>query len=253
MATATARAPVIGDNARPLLTVDALKMDHADMEALVVEWEKKGETVPTIFEDDEDLDAAKAMAPELRKVTKRIDGRREDVKAPFLDAGNVAQSHFKTLEARINAVLAKHQTSATAYLKRKADRARVEQEQREAAEREAAAQLTAKATAQASGGDVKAAVETQTSANAANERADRASQLATGRPADLARTTTTAGTSTLVNKFSFKIEDYSKLPPATLWSYLSPAEMNAVVTRFVNAGGRELAGVRIFPDPQARL
>jgi hypothetical protein len=254
MAPATAAAKQETANALPLITEDQLKKDFAHVEDAIQKLEKRGtDDVPSVFEDDDDLDAARAFAPDLRKAIKRINDLRELTKAPFLTAGNLVQSHFKALEKRVADIDMKINAAATSYLNKKAARAAAEQRRIEAEQRAEAARLASEAAQQAAAGKLQEAVQTQTASEAAGKRAEVAADLVDARPAERARTTTASGTSTLVENFGFKIVDRTKIDAWKLLGYFTDTELNAALGRFVKQGGRELAGVEIFPDHKARL
>ncbi len=258
MATATATAsppisPGIGDNSKPLITAAELRREYEHVDKALAEIEKAAEAVPPVFEDDDDLNLAKEMAPRMRGASKRVEHYRKEAKAPFDDAVAVVQEVFKAFDARMTALLTKHETAATAYLKKKDAKAKADQLAREAEERAAAAKLADAAKEQAAAGQLTEAVKTQAAAEAATTRADKAQTLADARPAERARTTTEAGTSTLEDRYSFRIIDKTKIDAFKLFPYLTAIELDSVLTRFVKAGGRQLDGVEIFSDAKARL
>lgn len=253
MNTAAPKSATMGDNKPPLITEAQLKSDFQHIADFLDQLETEAADVPTVFEDDDDLAASKAMAPKLRAAIKRIDAVRGETKAPYLQAGNTVQEFFKALEKRADDVLKRLEAAATRYLRKKEDAAREEQRRKEAAEREAAERLAREAVEQAKAGNLDSAVTAQTASQQAIARAEDAGAMAAARPADLARTSTTAGTATLVENYSFTIENITKLDVWTLQPYFTEVEIKAAIARYVKAGGRTLAGVRIFADPKARL
>jgi hypothetical protein len=253
MAPATAAAKQETANALPLITEDQLKKDFAHVEEALKKLEDRAAEVPAVFEDDEDLNAAKAIAPDLRKAAKRIDDLRDLTKGPYREAGDLVQRFFKALEKRMTDLEAKHNVSATSYLRKKDAAVKAAQAAAEAAAREEAARLEREAAEQAKAGQLQEAVQTQAAAQQATAQAEQASAMIDARPAERARTTTAAGTSTLVENYDFKIVDRTKIDAFKLFSYFTETEVNAALARFVKQGGRDLAGVNIFPAHKARL
>jgi len=249
----TARQAAPGDNRPALITAAQLAKDFSHVDTALKDIEAAAADVPPVFEDDDDLDMAKALAPKLRGAAKRIEELRKQTKEPFDAAGKVVQEFFKGLDRRVSDLLEKHEAAARDYLVKKQRAEAARQAEIAKAERERAAALASAAAEQAGAGRLDEAVATQAASQAAAKTADRAQAMTEARPADLARTTTASGTATLENRWGFKIVDRVKLDVWALQGYFTDAEIEAAVARFVKAGGRKLQGVEIFPDPKARL
>lgn len=159
------------------------------------------------IQDDETLGKAADFKKQLAAFSKKVESTREEVKAPFNEAGKVVQAFFKaSILDQIAGVVSKVTVQQTAYLRAKEARAR--------AEREAAARL-----AQQEAEKAAAAARAQASLAAA-ERAIEAEQIAADaaaaaqvKPADLARTTSDLGVTTSLRRtLAFKVVDKAKVP-----------------------------------------
>src|SRR5487761_1352592 len=89
-----------GDNREPLITADQLSKDFDYLETAVASALKVAGELPPVFEDEEDISAAREAVRGLLNEIKRAEARREDTKAPYLDAGRVVDSYFNTLKKR---------------------------------------------------------------------------------------------------------------------------------------------------------
>lgn len=254
MTSAAARTITPADNQRPLLTEAELKTEFAAQITKLQEIvDAAKQAVAPVFEDDEDLTAAKEQAPKLRGAWKRLEDLRKERKKPFDDGGDVVHVFFKSLQKLVTDVETAQLIAATAYLKKKDEAEKKKQQAIESQQREASAKLAEQAQQQAAAGDVKGALSTQEASEAAGAVADQAAAMVDAKPAERARTTTSAGTATLVDKYSFEIVNKTLIDAFKLFSYFTDVEINAALARAVTAGVRELAGVRIFRDPKARL
>lgn len=255
MATAAAhKAPPAGDNLRPLITEADLKDEFAPQIAKLQEIVNAAHAaVPPVFEDDDDLTQAKEQAPKLRGAWKRLEDLRKERKKVFDSGGDTVHDFFKALQKLVTDVETAQNTAATNYLRKKAAAAQAAQLKKEAEDRAEAERLRQAAVDQAKAGHLSEAVTTQAASEKAATRADDAASLASGKPADLARTTTSAGTATLEDRYDFTIEDTTQLDVFKLQPYFLDTEIKAAIARAVKAGVRELRGVKIFAAPKARL
>jgi len=251
---APARVPAIGDNKPPLATADQLAKDFAHVEAFVVAQEAKAKAVPPVAEDDDDLALISAAVIDLRKAEKRCDALREETKRPYLDAGNVVQTYFKALEARLTQVKADIEDRGTRYLKKKEAAERARQAEIERRQREEAAKLEREALEAAKASKPDEAKTAMAAATQAQVRADTAASVAAARPAELARTRTVGGTGTLLETFEVSIIDRGKLDYAQLVEFFAEREilewLRCYATKYkdeIKAGTKSVAGARFTP------
>lgn len=248
---APAKTSAIGDNRPPLITADQLAKDFAHVEKAITKREAEAAKVPPVIEDDEDLELLTATVPKLRGAAKRCNELRDQTKRPHLDAGRVIDTWFKALEKRMTDLQAALEKRGKLYLdkKRAAEAARRRAE--EAKQREEAERLQQEAARAAAAGQADQAAIAAAAAAEAESHAERESVPV--RAADLARTTTTAGTATLGEVWCFEIADFDKIDLNALRPYLKRDDIEKAIRAFVRAGRRELAGVRIYQDTRAQF
>ena len=262
-----------GDNREPLITADQLAKDFDYLESAVATALSSAAQLPAVFEDEEDISAAREAVRGLLNEVKRAEARREDTKAPYLDAGRVVDSYFNSLKKRCADVQAQIEARAKRYLDKKAEdeRKRREEEARVAREAErkrqeeaAAAQRAADeerrkaeearlaAQREADESKRKQAEEAAAAARAEAERkesearaarqkevdaaaaASQAQRAAEEKPAELARTrAASGGLATLAQSFEFEITDLADLDLEALRSHLSRADLEKAIRAHV--------------------
>lgn len=249
---APVRTPQPGDNTKPLITEDQLKVDFAHVEQAMKELEDEAAKVPPVLEDDDDLATVTAVCPKLVRYAKRIDTIRDEVKAPYRDAGDTVQRFFKALEGRMKTLQATLEARGKLYLDKKraaADALRREEEARLRREADAQAQAAA-AKAAMNDGNLETATAAHTAAKAAERQAEAAA--APVKPADLARTHTPTGMGTLQEEWKFEITDFNALDLNDLRGRFTRSAIDQAIGAAVRTGVRELKGVRIYSDTKFR-
>lgn len=68
------------------------------------------------------------------------------------------------------------------------------------------------------------------------------------KPADLARTSVGGATSTLVENWTFEIEDINRLDLEALRPFFTTTAFEQALRGYVKAGRRQIAGARIYSD-----
>lgn len=287
---APAKAPAIGDNRPALITADQLAKDFPHIEAFVAGLEAKAKDVPPAIEDDEDLALVNEIVPKLRAGAKRCDEVRDENKRPYLEAGNVVQAFFKSLEQRLTTLKTDLESRGGRYLKKKADAERIAREeearkareeearQRAAAEaaeaqarraREAAEKAEAERAKAAATGDAmaianaamaKAAADVGTAAATARAQAEQKAaseaatqtavmeKAATAKTADLARTHTAGGTSTLLEAYEPKVDDFQKVDLLAIRAFIRSDEIMLALRAYARANKDELKADRAGID-----
>lgn len=281
-------------NKPPVLTPDELVKDYTHIDAALAEIEAQVKDVPTVIEDDEDLELARSAVKRCQSAYKRLETVRKDAKDPYLAAERVVDSHFNNRKDKVSGWQSDIEARAHRFLKKKqaeeqarrdeeariaAEEARKAQEaQRKAEEERIAAEQARLAREQMniSKGDDEAnpdahdgehfnALESaaRQEETVARERALAATaealskaKAADAKPADLARTRTGDGLSTLEEVWKFEITDLkAAMKDETLLSFISTAEVEKAVARYVKThkGDRPLNGVRIYADTKPRM
>ncbi|MCC8963718.1 hypothetical protein H8A95_15720, partial [Bradyrhizobium sp. Pear76] len=175
-------------NAEPLITADQLAKDFDYLETAVATALKVADDLPPVFEDEEDISAAREAVRGLMNEVKRAEARREDTKAPYLDAGRVVDSYFNLMKKRCADVQAQIEARAKRYLDRKAEeeRRRREEEARVAREAERKRQEEAAAAQRAADEERRKAEEARLAAqreanDARRQEAEQAAAAARAR------------------------------------------------------------------------
>lgn len=256
--SAPARAAAMGDNRQPLITANQLAIDFAHVEKFVAELEAKAREIAPVVEDDEDLAAVNEIVPKLRAGAKRCDEVRDEHKRPYLDAGNVVHIYFKALENRLLTLKASLEARGTRYLQKKADAERARQAEIERHQREEAEKL-AREAAEALRNNKND--EWKTLGEAAKgwlDKAAEAAAAAAAKPADLARTRTSAGTATLLERYEPVVEDYMKVDLKAIQVFIKTEEimgaLKAYAIRYkdeIKTGTAKIQGVKFVAMSKA--
>ncbi|SHG87314.1 hypothetical protein [Bradyrhizobium erythrophlei] len=276
----TAAEASAGHNRPAVLTADMLKRDFAYLDTAVAEIKKLYNACPPVCEDTEDLEIMRSAVKRFAGGYKRVEAVRVEAKEPYLDACRITDSHFNTLKSILEGWQTDVEGRAHRFLKKveAEERARREEEARATAE---AARVAAEAARLAeqerveaeqtrlaetfvgdapptAGYDDRASAarieETTLRTTAIQKSADamKAQQAATAKPADLARTRTGTGLSTLTEVWKFEIinVDDVDLSDPVLRSCIPATDIAAAIGRYVRThkGDRPLKGVRIYSD-----
>jgi hypothetical protein len=260
----------IGANSRPaLVTADLLGRDHAVAVATIGDYEKQAADLPGVCEDDEDVGLIVALVKKLNASTKRLDELREGDKAPFLEATRIIDGFFGakpngktvptpgTLQRRVYDLKEGLEARVTRYQVKKANAEQIAREAEEQRLREEAAEksrIALEAAQAASAGQTTPDIvgKMQDAADA-SKAADKAAVAAQAKPADLARTQTEAGTASLREDWTHKVENFAQIDLEALRNHFGPGDIDKAIRSFVKAGGRELAGVRIYAVPKTTI
>lgn len=195
-------------------------------------------------------DGAGKASDYIKQVTacaKALDTARVGAKEPFLEGGRTVDGYFKKIADPLLGLKQRVDRKLSEYLRAKADaerRAREEEariQREEAGKREAEA-LAAMATA------APAAAEIATDAAIASQAtAAQAQKAAEAKPAELSRTRGDFGAvASLRTEWTGEILDRDTLDLAALRQHIPLDALERAVRAFVKAGGRELAGAKIY-------
>jgi hypothetical protein len=270
-----------GHNRPPVLTPDELVRDFGYIESALAETEKLFNDCPPICEDEIDLEAMRSAVKRFQGVHKRLEAVRVEVKEPYLGAGRIVDGHFNTRKTKVEGWQTKVEGRAHIFLKKKEAAERAE---REEAARKAAAEAHAAAEAarvaeqqriereQASIAEAFAETSSPTDAHQASadrieettlrtvaiQKSNEALKLqeaAEATPADMARTRTGSGLSTLTEIWCFEITDPNALKSEELWEFIPAQEREKAIKRCValHKDQRRLTGVRIYSDTKPMM
>lgn len=208
--------------------------------------------LPVEITSDAENSALGEIVKKLRAVATEVEASRKAENEPHLEAQRTINAFFAGLADRIQKGKSILEARGKKYLDGKAEKERIAREEAAKIAREEEERLRREAEiASEAGREVHAAIKTD-QADAAARRVELATDAAAGSAADLARTRTASGVSTLKTGWKFEVENLKAIPLASLRPYLSQAEIERAIGKFVKAGGRELKGVRIFEETKAQ-
>jgi hypothetical protein len=282
--TVTPAEASAGHNKPAILTADMMARDFAYLDDALYEIETKVNDCPPVVEDDADLEIIREAVKRCAGAFKRLETLRVESKEPYLAATRIVDGHFGKLKDIVSGWQSTIEARAHRYLKKKeaAEKARREEEARKAAE---AARVASERQRQAE--EERRQAEQQRIAaeqatrqisvehhqreeNARREEARlreesaqaqaaalRTQKEAEAKPADLARTRSSDGLSTLQEFWTFEVLDPHAidLQDPVLRSFIPWPDIEKAINRYVatHKDARPLAGVRIYPDTEVRM
>lgn len=254
-APAASRTVATTDNIRPpLITLDQLKVDFAHVEKGVVDLLTECAEVPSVAEDEEDLTIITGFGVRLVKAAKRCEEIRTEENRQYLDATNLLLAYFKhDLAARLLTKKADLEKIATAFQRKKAAREQKLRDEQAAEARRLADEAAAKVTEAVKTGDVQAATTAVKQADSLTAFANKAAAAAAAPTATLAKVTTDAGTSSLVDNWTFDELDVNTIDLETLRPFIPQTAIEQALRAFIKVGRREIKGARIFNDNKSRF
>lgn len=290
----TTQPAPIGHNKSPLISAPALAKDFRHLTVSIVEIQAEVKRCPPVVEDLEDLETIRAAVQRITAEAKRVETNREETKEPYLSAGRVVDGYFRGLHGTLDVWKRDLEARSKRFLDRKAAEekarreaearareeeahrareaaraaaeahAKTEQEQREAEARAAQAvqkeewearrrERQTRAEAEAAAAEKQSRLRAE--AEAAEARALEAHKAAEAKPADLARTRTSDGLSTLAQVWKFEVIDHAAIDLNALREHMPLADIERAIARFVKThkGDRQLNGVRIYSDTAVQM
>lgn len=233
----------IGGNNPPV--AELLATAYEDLQREVNDALASAGRAPETVEDDVTLGKFGDLIRYLTKLSKQADDARKDEKEPFLTAGRDVDSFFSPMTNNLGGAKKTLMARHTAYLAKKEAEERARREAAEkAAREEEEARLRAAEAAQDSGNFDEADKHLALASEAEVRAVEAGANL---KPAELVRTYSSGGSvSTLKKEWTFAVESYDAVPLDTLRPYISADAVDKAIRAFVKAGGRQLAGVRIY-------
>lgn len=218
--------------------------------------------------NDEELGRCGNLVKALRAVLSHVDATHKTVKQPYLDGGRAADAEKKALVGEVEDAKRKVEGIGNAFVAQKeaaarAERQRIEDEQRRAAQAAADAerkreQAEREAQAAADAATTKrerdAAEKRREKANAAAEAAMKAASLAPATPAAPEPVRSDEG-ATVSGKKEWKSEvtDYELAFMSVSDDENVQVAIDKAVARRVKAGTRKIEGVKIWPVAKANF
>lgn len=209
--------------------------------------------VPAAVTDEETSGKVADLVKLMMACHKAAEGTRIAEKEPFLASGRAVDAFFKAVTEPLEAAKKLIESRLTTYQRKKAEderRAREAEAARVAAEAERL-RVAAEAAAAAisTPADLDSAVTAEALAEEAAADTVQAAREAAAKPAELSRTRGDLGAvASLRTYWDFADLDREKLDLSRLRPYIAVADLEKAVRAYIRAGGRELAGVRIFEN-----
>ncbi|MDB5596216.1 MAG: hypothetical protein JWM36_3177 [Hyphomicrobiales bacterium] len=231
---------------------DRLAMDHADLVEQLEQIAARATDAPKTIEDDDGLSVLAAIVKDTQSVTKKLETKRVAEKEPHLAAGREVDGFFAGHKTRAERIISEMNRRNTLYLRAKADRERQERLEQERVAREAHEAAMREAERLDAANRRAEADQVLEEAQQADIDARVAATAAAAKPAELARTRTASGTTTLVTRWEFQLTDFAALSPSAVWPYFTRAEIEKAIGVAVRNGVRSLDGVHIFENSVAQ-
>lgn len=261
----TGPQPGIGDN-RPPDETDPLHDRLLEAHGALVESASRlirdfTTRVPEIITDDDENEKASDYVKELTGCMKTMEAARVSEKEPFLKAGRTVDGFFRKAADMLERVKKTVAKTKTVYERKKAVEERLVREEAERQARADAerarqeAEATEKAAMEAQQGSEEAlnrAIEAERRAEQAEKDVVQIARDANAKAADLSRSRSAKGSvSSLRTFWEYKDLDIARVDLEPLRYHLPSGAIEKAVRSFVNAGGKELAGVEIFENTES--
>ncbi len=239
-------------NADPVL--ERLQADHVNLidrrDALLAGMER----APTdIVSEDIAGKMADFVHRQIDPFIKESEATHKAEKQPYLENGRTVDGFLHALiddikrgKAALNVTRKRYADAKDAEKRRVREIAeRKAREEQQRLERDA----EEKAKAMDSDKDIAAAIDAEFAASQARVVADKATQAAAAKPAELGRTRGAHGGMTTLKTFwAYRDLDYVTVDLEALRQHLPSSAINQAIRAFIKAGGRDLKGCDIFED-----
>lgn len=254
---------LVGHNHPPpdLLTGDELRAKlQDDHEALIARRDEllaAEARIPAI--DNED--AARKISDFIKQISaaaKAADGARIAAKEPFLEGGRGVDGFFRAISDPLANMKRNIEQKLTGYLrakeaeerKRREEAERLAREEAERAQREA----EERAAAMRDQSSLDSALASEQAANVAAADLVKAEAAANVKAAELSRTRGEYGAvASLRTSWVFEGIDRETIDLEALRQHIPSAALESAIRSFIKAGGRKLAGTRIFETTTAAV
>lgn len=241
-------ASPIGHN-MPVIDEAYLREHHKALLAKVASLKETAAAVPSEIKSPQDLEKAARFMQIAKAIDKEVTDTHKDGKEPHKKAGDAYDKVFlsKGAKGEIDTLMTSVRRATDAYQTalEKKRREEAEAQAQAAAEAERQAREAAEAAAQKGSHHVAEVLDRQ--ADAAAAQAAAAADLAQAPAKDLVRSHTSHGVTVGGRKkWVGEIEDAAKIDLNKLRDYLPEHELQQLINRYVDAGGRDLPGVNIY-------
>lgn len=241
------RNPTIGDNLPPLS--ERLGLDYGEDVRATEALAARANAAPREITGDEDLHLIRTLVGDARTLSKTIDAKRVEEKAPHLEAGRTVDEFFGALTKRLARIADAFQRIADDHatkLAKEAKRRAAEEAALKRAEEE-------KARAAARAAEEAARPKVAAKADAKAEEAARAAAELEAKPAADFVPLASDGEALGKLEWTYEVEDPNAIDLVALRPYLKLDAVEVAIRAFMKMGGRKLAGVRIFQKVKAKI
>lgn len=261
----TDRRLLPGDNKPPL--AERLPIDYAAELATVDTIAAAATNAPKEITSDEEHSTLVKIVKDARNIGKTLKSHFEKEKAPHLEAGRTVDTFFKKPRERMESVVTAMEKRIKVRLDAiaAAEQARIAEEARQAREKEQLAREEAErqlreAAAKTSNSDVRETRMIEAAASTAVAKAHETEArglevAAAAKPAELARTRTEEGLSTLTTFWDYEITDIEAVSLVKLRPFFSQPDIEKAIRQFIktHGGSQTLSGVHIFRNTKATV
>jgi hypothetical protein len=210
--------------------------------------------IPATCEDDVIAGKIGDLIKQIGACTKSLNGMRVSEKEPYLTLGRTVDGFFNRFIDDLDNAKSRAARPLENYLRKKEDEKRAAAAEAARVERERAEQMAREAQELEAARMHTAAQSTMNEAVRAEEQAVASEKIAESKPADLARTRGDYGSvSTLRTTWAGEILDRNALDLKLLMPYISEDVLQKALNAFVKAGGRSMAGAKIFEKSTATV
>lgn len=203
------------------------------------------------IKDDEGAAKVTDFISKLSACKKSLDARRKEEKEPFLSGGRTVDAFFNGFVEGVDKAKSTAQIPLNLWLQKKAEEERKAQLEEAERLKKQAEQLAQAAANFEEVGLVSNSENALDGAVAAEEMAKRAEQLATGKPASLAKSRGGSGVASLRTRWVGEIVDIKAVDLEALRPHIAEEAIQKAINSFIACNGRELKGVKIYEKTDA--
>ena len=240
------QAATIGHNQPPSFEEILAEKYAADLNA-AAEIILDAEALPKLIDDPKQAEELTDFIKTANEAAKKLDAHHTVEKKVYLEGGRKVDKFFKGHIDCLEQIVKRAKAPLAAYMAKKGEEER-QRLLKEEEEKRKAAEATAKQAAELAKAGLEAQAATaQEAADRQQSEANEAKRTANG--SGLVKSVGGSGTAGIQKKWTGEIEDASKIDLNALRNCFSEDAVQKAINCFVAAGGRELAGVKIWHKP----
>lgn len=202
--------------------------------------------MPDHFSEENEAVFTTDLIKLMQNSAKHLENLRKEEKEPFLRQGQYVDRFFGDYIEKLELAINKARKPLTDWLQRKADAERLAREADAKLLREQQTAALNEAVKTQNPADVIKAVEV-------SQQVKVAESIAAQPVISMARSTGKAGSAGLVSKWVGTITDIDSLDIVKLKPYISAAELQKALDRFVKQGGRQCDGATIKETTEGKV